>query len=63
MAEGVEKNGVYVTFFCGRLGRQLVEVSVGSEHRELTLVEFNDLVHDALTVMVQRLGDRNLIRR
>ncbi len=62
MVDYVEKHGVYVTFFCGPLGRQMVQVTVGNHNREMTLVEFNDLVHDALSVMVKRIEARGLIR-
>jgi hypothetical protein len=61
MADSVEKHGVILTFACGPLGRQIVEVNVGSEQRSLTLWEFTDLVHAALSVVLKRLGERNVL--
>jgi hypothetical protein len=60
--EQVQKQGVYVAFYCGPLGRQMVQLAIGREFRQMTLVEFNDLVHDALSVMVKRIEARGLIR-
>ncbi len=61
MATDVERNGVILTFFCGPLGRQMVQVNVGSAQREMTLVEFNKLIHDALCIIVKRIESRGLV--
>jgi len=62
MAESVEKNGVILTFCCGPLGSQVVEVNVGSEQRRITLTEFCDLLVEAQHGMAERIRTRVLIR-
>ena len=62
MADSVEKHGVILTFACGPLGSQVVEVNVGAAQARMTLVEFCELMTLAQNALLQRMQRRGLIR-
>lgn len=56
MAEQFDAKGVAVTFICGTMGKQLVQVLVGTEYRMLTIHEFLDLMIPVMSEANRRQG-------